>query len=653
MKRFVTVLAVCLLSVTFLQAQYTRYIIEFRNKGGSPYSLNNPSAYLSPRAIERRAAYAIALDSTDLPVTPAYLDSIRAIPNVTVLNSSKWLNQVAIRTTDAASLSKIRSFPFVKNTEAIATRTAPGSGRTAPDKFGKESITPLTGTVTERMNDLLLNYGQTYNQVHIHNGEFLHDRGFQGQGMVIAVLDGGFISYKTNPAFDSIRLNGQLLGEWDFVHNNSNTDGYHTHGMNCLSTIAANRPGVMVGTSPAAAFWLLITEDVSSEFPVEEHFWVAGAEFADSTGADIISSSLGYQDFDSASFDHLYPERDGKTTMITRGANMAARKGMIVMNSAGNYGAANTQLKYVSCPADGDSVMAVGAVTTTGSIASFSSWGPNSAGKTKPNVVSVGQGTVLSNTLGDPVQGNGTSFSNPNMAGLVTCLWQAFPEYNNMKILDAVQQSASRYTNPDNRYGYGIPDMRKAFYILKADRSRRQYGSTGWFRAAPDPFDDHIDAAFVAANSGTVKLYFKNAQGQSLDSTSFTCDSLDYKEHSFTNLSGLPGGIYFVQYKSAGRDSTITLSKDVNLFTNDWIRVFPNPVEAAGLYVYFKALVNGRATLSVYTVNGQLLETTRMEIQKDNIYNTVFSDLYEKGSGVYIVKFDDGSNRRSFKIIRN
>jgi serine protease AprX len=230
--------------------------------------------------------------------------------------------------------------------------------------------------------------------------------------------------------------------------------------------VASNSPGSMVGTAPHEKFWLFRTEDAATEYPVEEQNWAVAAEFADSAGADMISSSLGYAEFGDPTFNHTYSQRNGNTTLITLAADLAAKKGMIVMNSAGNSGELATEYKYVSCPADGDSVMTVGATDINGNIAAFSSWGPNGAGKLKPNIVSVGQGTIISNQAGNATSGNGTSFSSPNVAGLIACLWQAFPEYSNMQIIEEVQKSAHKYNNPDERYGYGIPNFRKAFYSL-------------------------------------------------------------------------------------------------------------------------------------------------------------------------------------------
>jgi len=650
MKKLIIVLIGSCLFFADTSAQFNRYIIQIRNKASNPYSLSNPSSYLSTRAIARRTRYNISIDSTDLPITPRFIDSIRNVPNVTILNNSKWLNMVAIFTTDPAAIAAINSFTFVQSTNPIAARIASEKNE-KPDKFKYESLQPVPNFTTTRTTNLLLNYGQTTSQINFHKGQFLHDRGFQGENMIIAMLDGGYASYKTNPAFDSIRINSQIIGEWNFVNNIQNTDGFSGHGMNCLSTIAANRPGVMVGTAPHAKFWLFVTEDGASEYPIEEVNWAAAAEFADSSGADVISSSLGYQDFDNTAFDYLYAQRNGNTAISTRAADLAAKKGMIVMNSAGNYGGLPDQRKYVSCPADGDSVVAVGATNTNGVISNFSSWGPNSEGKVKPNIVSVGEGTIVSDFNGNPVSGNGTSFSNPNIAGLITALWGAFPEFSNMKIIDAVQRSAHKFTNPDERFGYGIPNMRTAFYILKDQRSHQQFGGSGWFKANPNPFTTQINAAFIADNSGTVKLYLKNITGTKLDSASFTVDSLDYKTHSFLNLDLLPTGYYYVLYKSNAKDSTITLTKGPDLFVSDWIKVFPNPF-GNQLNLYFKAQITGKVSLRLFDYTGRLMNIKSIVVEKDNVYYSGFEIAPKLTSGLYIIRLNDGINKRSIKVFK-
>ncbi len=454
-----------------VSGQFSKHIIELTDKGGTQHSLADPTTYLSEKAIARRALHHIAIDSTDLPLSAAYLDSIASVPNVTIFSKSKWLNQVLIRTNDPAAITKIRSFSFVRKTQKVANNS---SAPLPVDKF-KESAVPVDdfsvfGSQSSAAvnGNQSLNYGNSLAQIRIHEGEFLHKRGYTGQGVEMAVMDAGFRSYLTNPAFDSVRLQNRILGTWDFVANHASVNEDHDHGANCFSIIAANRPGAIVGSAPHAKFWLFRTEDVASESPVEEQNWIAAAEFADSAGAKMFSTSLGYNDFDDPSLNYNYAKRDGNTAMITRAADLAARKGILVMNSAGNFGDQPNENRFVLVPADGDSVVAVGAVDVNGVIGNFSSGGPNSAGRLKPNIVSVGVRTVFANTAGNPVTGDGTSYSNPNVAGLFACLWQAFPEKTNMQIIDAVQRSADRFHNPDARYGYGIPNFRKAYQHLMA-----------------------------------------------------------------------------------------------------------------------------------------------------------------------------------------
>jgi hypothetical protein len=552
-------------------AQYTRYIVQLKDKKGSAYSLANPSGYLSSKAIERRTKQKIAIDSTDLPISAIYLDSIRSVPNVIVLNVSKWLNQVLIRTSDANAISKINSFPFVKNTAPIASQAKPVDENPLNQKF-KEIIgsaeirSGANGATGSRgvNGPATLNYGSSFNQIHLHEGEYLHDLGFTGQGITIAVLDAGFFGYKTNSAIDSARLQGRILGEWDYVLNEQSVNEDHPHGLYCLSIIAANKPGQIMGSAPHAKFYLFRTEEAATEYPVEEQNWVAAAEYADSAGADIITSSLGYYDFDDPVFNHSYAQRDGNTSIVTRGADMAVRKGMIVTNSAGNSGGAPNDTKFVACPADGDSVFTIGATNVTGTIASFSSWGPNSAGKTKPNIVSVGQGTVLASTSGNPASGNGTSFSNPLACGLIACLWQAFPEFTNMEILDAVQKSSHKYNNPDDRYGYGIPNFRKAHEILTKERDARKIAQLlgdKWLKVYPNPYFGKFTAILKAPKEGIAVFQVVDAMGRLVDAKSINIETNKVYFVEFANAQKLLKGVYFLKYNDSKNKQTIKILK--------------------------------------------------------------------------------------------
>jgi hypothetical protein len=447
-----------------LQAQ-SRYIIKFKNKSNNSFSVSNPSAFLSQRSIDRRTRYNILLDSTDIPVSPQYISSLRSVPGVAILNVSKWLNQVSIQTTDITAINTINAFSFVQSSSAIAARNITSD---INDKWKNLA----TGTDGFRSSNLLAdfyNYGLSYPQIHIHNGEFLHNIGLRGQNMIVGMLDAGYLNYLTVKAFDSVRANNQILGTHDFVALESSVNEDNAHGMQCFSTIAANIPGQFIGTAPKASFYLFRTEDFFSEYPIEEHNWVCGAERLDSAGGDLISSSLGYNVFDAplTAASYTYAQLNGNNTISVTGADLAAKKGILVVNSAGNSG--NDSWKYIITPADGDSVLAVGAVNTSGVVAPFSSYGPSSDGQVKPDVAAVGVQTVIQNPNNIVGTGNGTSFAAPIMAGLATSLWQGFPEFNNMKIIDALRKAGSIASSPNDRIGYGIPDVKKALVQLTKD----------------------------------------------------------------------------------------------------------------------------------------------------------------------------------------
>jgi serine protease AprX len=460
MKKWLLCLLAGLGMTTGSEAQ-TRYIVRFKDKATNPFSLNTPANYLSSRAISRRTRYGIALDSTDLPVTPRYVDSVRLAGAVTVLNVSKWLNAVTILTSDAAAISWINSLPFVQSTRGVAARMAVSGARksTAEATLSDNRETSVLAGPAD--------YGSSFAQVRLHHGDFLYNIGLRGQGMIISLFDGGFQNYLTLRAFDSARAGNQILGTWDFVANEVSVNEDNQHGTQCFSTIAGNVPGQLLGTANKAGFFLFRSEDVFSEYPIEEFNWVCAAERADSSGSDLISSSLGYNTFDDPAYNYTYADMNGNTTMAALGADLAAKKGILVANSAGNEG--NSTWGKIATPADGDSVLAVGAVNSAGVPASFTSRGPSSDGQVKPDVASHGVGTQVQYANNVIAGANGTSFACPNMAGLAASLWQAFPEVNNMRIIQALRQSGSRATNPNDTIGYGIPDMRKAFMGLLKD----------------------------------------------------------------------------------------------------------------------------------------------------------------------------------------
>ncbi|HVG13601.1 MAG TPA: S8 family serine peptidase, partial [Chitinophagaceae bacterium] len=433
MKNFL----VLILFISFYQkgVNAQRFIVRFKDKNFSAHTLSNPASYLSPRAIDRRQRFAISLDSSDLPVTARYLDSLLIIPGVALLNSSKWLNQVSIRITDPEALNKINKLPFVLTTSRIASRikTETSEANLKQDLISSSGANIFATHITDVYNK----YGNSANQVNIHYGAFLHNIGLRGNGKIIGMLDAGYENFNRIKSLDSAIVNGQILNTWDFVDGNSNVVDDNSHGTLCFSILGGNLPGTFVGTAPKAGYLLFRTEDFFSESPIEEHNWVCGAERIDSAGGDLISSSLGYMVFDDPSLNYRYEDMNGNTTMIAKGADLAAKKGLLVVSAAGNEG--NTGWHYIISPADGDSVLAVGSVNSSGIPANSSSYGPSFDGQVKPDVSSLGQGAAVQFPNGSFGTSNGTSLACPNIAGLITCLMQGFPEFNNMEIMNAVR----------------------------------------------------------------------------------------------------------------------------------------------------------------------------------------------------------------------
>ena len=339
----------------------------------------------------------------------------------------------------------------------------------------------------------------------------LHSLGFRGENMTIAVLDAGFFKVDSNAMFDSLWNNDQILGTKDFVEPNGNVFSRSTHGMMVLSIMGGNVPGKLIGTAPKAHYWLLRSEDADSEYPVEEDNWVCAAEFADSVGADIINSSLGYTVFFNAKWDHTYQDMNGQVCRSTNAADIAASKGIIVCNSAGNSG--NGDWYFIGAPADADSIITVGAVDAQGKLAAFSSRGPSVDGRIKPTVCAMGEGTFVSSSTGSVMSGNGTSFSSPVMAGSVACLWQANNMVSNMKMIQTVIESSNRYNKPDSGYGYGIPNLIVANLLLKG-LTIDNFDEDNSINVFPNPFYDHLNLLFYSSDTSAIDVQMYDLSGR-------------------------------------------------------------------------------------------------------------------------------------------
>ncbi|MDD4373840.1 MAG: S8 family serine peptidase [Bacteroidales bacterium] len=494
MRQIVLLFLMCIYFVPLANSQVApdKYWVQFADKNGTPYSLDAPEEFLTQRAIQRRMLQGIEFDESDLPVNPDYIQGV-ADAGANLLYVSKWINGLSIETTDNEVLEAIAALPYVVGTRKVASAIGDDIQKSF---FANESydITakPLN---TELKSTGVFNYGSAYTQINQINGIPLHEMGYRGQGMVIAILDGGFDMADIHPVFDSLWQNDQILGTKDFVHPGGNVFTESYHGTAVLSTIGANAPGQMIGTAPKASFWLLRSEYVYSENILEEYNWVSAAEFADSVGADVINSSLGYIDFDMPQRDHTYEDMDGNSNVITLGADMASSKGILVVNSAGNEGS-STSYPYIGAPADGFDVFSIGAVRGDGERASFSSIGPTYDGRIKPDVMAMGQGTTVASGTNSIGQSSGTSFSSPIIAGMSACLWQANPGFTNLEIKDAIMQSGDNVFNPNAYYGYGIPDYEVANSVLTSINSKLSLGAQ-FLKISPNPFSDAIQVKLL------------------------------------------------------------------------------------------------------------------------------------------------------------
>lgn len=553
-------LMLSILSQTFATGKH-RYYIQFNDKANQSVLLATPLKILSQRALDRRAKQGIKLEETDLPVNPDYIKQIAAIKNVKILNRLKWFNGLVIDSIDSLTVVQIAKLSFVQGTRLIGrekrnvlnTKTESNVKSVA---YLYKAPSLLEAQNSKRIKGREYDYGQAYNQIAMMNGDLVHKAGYDGRGMVIAVIDAGFYNADNMLAFDSLRAKKQILGTWDFVYNNASVYEDDAHGSMVLSTMAANLPGQMVGTAPQANYWLLRSENAPSEDIVEEYHWCAAAEFADSVGADVINSSLGYTQFFNSAQDHTYADMDGNTTPSTRAANMAFNKGILVVVAAGNEGANAWQ--HISAPSDGVGVLAVGAVNPIKKYASFSSKGPSSAGAVKPNVADQGQDAIVAYVNGNVGGGNGTSFASPIMAGMCTSFWQMFPNFSAAQIKELVEKSSSQYKNPDSLLGYGIPDFHLAVFQASlgvVDLKRHQAYEANIY---PNPISAttlYSAKLFVQGKQNEqLILEFYTLTGQSLSSSEFLVEKGEnYLDLNLSNA--LQSGVYLFVLKNTNGEA--------------------------------------------------------------------------------------------------
>ena len=439
MKKYVLVLLTWMIGwgtdVHAVSSDTYKYRVSLKDKAATAYSLQQPEKFLSAKSVERRTKQGLPVDSTDLPVCRQYVDAIQA-EGVKVLVAGKWENFVTVSCSDTAVMERISTLPFVRAVQKVWQGV-----------YRSES---QRDTVINRPLRMEHPYGAAAAQLQISNGHLLHQAGFKGKGMTIAVIDAGFHNLDRIKAMDNLSIEGVR----DFVDPQSDIYAENSHGLSVLSCMAMNKPHIMIGTA---------------ESLVEQDYWAAAIEFADSVGVDLVNTSLGYHSFDDASCNYRYRDLNGRYALMSRQASRAADKGMVVVCSAGNAGAGTW--KKITPPADAENVIAVGAVDKQGDLAPFSSVGNTADGRVKPDVMAVGLAADIMGTDGNLRLANGTSFSSPILCGMVACLWQACPQLTAKEIIEVVRRSGNRADAPDNIFGYGIPDFWKAYLEVKGNKA--------------------------------------------------------------------------------------------------------------------------------------------------------------------------------------
>lgn len=504
--------------------------VYFNDKPNAATYLANPLSMLTQRSIDRRTAQGISIDVTDVPIEPTYISQITSATGITVMAKSKWLNALHIRGTQA-DIQALTGLSFVNHITFANHSLNPG-GRLS-------GSTNRVGAVNKNLDALInYNYGGSANQIEMLNGHLLHQQNYTGQGKIIAVLDSGFIGVNSVAPFQNLINNSQILGGYNIPDGNSNIYTRHNHGTMVLSTMGGYSDGQLVGTAPNASYYLFITEDVNSENPVEESYWVEGAELADYYGVDVINSSLGYFDYDNPNYSHQYDDMIGTKTFASRGANMAFSKGIVVVVSAGNSGA--TAEPHIATPADAFGALTIGAVQSNESYAAFSSIGPSYDGRVKPDVCAKGQAATVSNTSGTIVTANGTSFSGPIMAGMVATFWSAVPTLTATQVVNFIKQSADQYTTPTPQKGYGIPDFQLA---LNNALHTTSFITESNFTLVANPVENDLKFNFGSTiNEGKLSLF--NTLGQMILETRLT------KENNSIDVQNLSNGIYYYNFES-------------------------------------------------------------------------------------------------------
>jgi hypothetical protein len=537
-------LLVGFLSLTLLLGAQTKvpgfYAVYFADKANNPYSISQPQQFMSQRALDRYQNFGIAFRLEDLPVTPAYLDSMNQT-GATVYHPSRWLNAAMVICTDSLQVAEISQMSIVQSLQYL------GPYDTLNQKAHPKTEAPENEIEKTYFNTFKDSYGESYHQLNMLGIPYLHSMGYHGEGIHIAVLDAGFWRMDQSQAYDSLRAQNGLLSVRDLVSKGNNVYNESSHGTNVLSTMAAHLPGQYKGSAIKASYHLFRTENTSEEYPTEEFLWLVGAELADSLGADIITSSLSYHTYDDSTLSYQHSQLDGNTAIVSKAASIADKKGILVLTSAGN--GAQGAWQKIGFPSDAADILTIGAVDSAGLYAPFSSVGYTADNRVKPDLSAMGQKTFLVNSNDQIFRANGTSFSTPIVAGGAALLMQANPLATPFEIRQALIQSASQAMGPDSLVGYGIPNFILADMILKhleipiIDEKQT-------FKVVPNPFSYQLSIIYEATDTQYIDIEVCDITGKKVWEQQNVFQQSGANIIKLWNLESLQDGVYFIKIRT-------------------------------------------------------------------------------------------------------
>lgn len=509
-----------------LYAQYL-YRIYLKHKDTA-----KPELILSDKAIQRRKALGIAITETDYPVSSTMLDSLRAF-GLEVISKSKWQNTVTVNAASKSLQEQLRNNDHIVAVQFLGERMPfrKGNYKTINERKAQQPVVSA-----DEKNKAY--YGSTFEQVEQLGVPSLHRLGFEGANILVAVLDAGFANAHKIPALSHL-VTPDLIKQ-DFVQRDTSVFEDDEHGLAVLSCMAACLPGTAVGTAPKATYALLRTEYAPREMPVEESFWAEAIEYADSIGADLVSSSLGYNNFDDARFSYTHKQLNGKSFISTQAA-IAVAKGIVVVNSAGNEG--DEDWKKICVPADASGVITVGGVDKKGVIAGFSSVGPTVDKQIKPDVVARGSKVFVASPYGTWYEGDGTSYACPLISGAIACLMQAHPARLPSYWQQMLHLGGSGYAHPDNNTGYGIPDIDLIHHLVIADSVSIPVIVD--VRVLEDQF---LHAAWIGKKGQTTKWIIRNQEGMEVLTCTTKCEYDGANRSPLKGSKKLPKGKYSVTF---------------------------------------------------------------------------------------------------------